>query len=142
MYLRVSEIVLKNKYKKKFEQNENMINWRSPAFQTWTWMFESEFESEQVFWNFQSLILTSFFCNFWKVRKRTNSEYSVNLECSETPVFDPKPPVFTSKTGFFDPNLFPFLENFCELKKMDISKKNPNFGNRTIPKLSNSETTF
>jgi len=30
------------------------------------------------------------FCNYQKVRNRTNSEYSVNLECSETPVFDPK----------------------------------------------------
>jgi len=26
------------------------------------------------------------FCNFWKVRKRTNSEFSVNSECLETPV--------------------------------------------------------
>jgi len=30
-------------------------------------MFESEFESEQVFCNFQSSILTSRFCNFRKI---------------------------------------------------------------------------
>ncbi len=58
------------------------------------------------------------FCNFWKVWNRTNSEFSVNSECSETPVFDPKTGVtelfdqkqgfltqkqvfFDSKTGFF-----------------------------------------
>ncbi len=42
--------------------------------------------SEQVFRDFQSSSLTSFFHNFWKVWNRTNSEFSVNSECSETPV--------------------------------------------------------
>jgi hypothetical protein len=42
----------------------------------------------------------------------------------------PKP----SKTGFFDPFIFKliselFSQNFCELKKTDISEKFPNFGN-------------
>ncbi len=70
-------------------------------------MFELEFESEQVFRNFQSLILKSFYCYIRKIQNKTNSEYSVNLECLETPVFDPKTPIFASKTGFFDPNIFP-----------------------------------
>jgi len=107
-----------------------------PAFRTWTQMFESEFKSERVFRNFWSLILTSF-CNFWKVRNRTNSEYSVISECSETPVFDPKTTVFASKTGVIDPNIFPnyFHKIFRSSKKLDISKKFLNFDNRTIPKL-------
>jgi len=73
-------------------------------------MFELEFELEQVFRNFQSSILTSIFCNVRKVLNRTNSEYSINLECLETPVF-------ARKTGFFDQNFFElkkriFLKNF------------------------------
>jgi len=91
-------------------------------------MFESEFESERLFRNFQSSILTSFFRNFRKVWNRTNSEYSVNSECSETPVFDP--------------NLLPnyFCKIFASLKKLDISKKFPNFDNRTIPKLAKTKS--
>jgi hypothetical protein len=61
------------------------------------------FESERVFCDFQNLILTSFFHNFWKVWKRTNSKFYVNSKCSETPVFDPKTGVsklFDPKTGF------------------------------------------
>ncbi len=94
-------------------------------------MFKSEFESEQVFCNFRSSILTSFFCNFWKVRNRTNSEYSVNSECLETLVFD-------LKTGVFDPELFPnyFCKMFTSSIKPDISKKFQNFCNWTIPKLT------
>jgi len=56
----------------------------------------------------------------------------------ETPVFDPKPTVFASKTGFFDPNtgvltqtyfrtiFTKFLQvqkNWIFPKKLDISKK-------------------
>jgi len=93
-------------------------------------MFKSEFESERVFRENKNSILTSFFCNFWKIQKRTNSEYSVNLECSETPVFDPK-------THVFDPNLFLNFSPkiFTNSEKPGISEKFPNFGNQTIPKL-------
>ncbi len=82
------------------------------------------------------------FCILQKVRNRTKSEYSVNLECLETPVFDPKTSAFASKTGFFDPNLFPnyFCKIFASLKKMDISKKIPNFNNWTIPKLAKTKS--
>jgi len=40
------------------------------------------------------------FCNFQKVRNRTNFKLSVSLECSEAPVFDPK----TLNNRFFWPN--------------------------------------
>jgi len=99
-------------------------------------MFESEFESERVFHDFRSSILTSFFCNFWKVGNRTNSECSVSSECLETPVFDPK-------TTVFDLNLFPnyFRKIFVSLKKTDISKKFPNFDTRTTPKLAKKKSS-
>jgi len=86
----------------------------------------------------------SFFRNFRKVRNRKNSEFSVNSECLETPVFwtlTPKP----SKTGFFHPKtgFFTqkqvfltqkqeiiselisklFLRNFCEFKKTRYCRK-------------------
>jgi hypothetical protein len=64
-------------------------------------MFESEFKSERVIRNFQSLILTSFFRNFRKVWNRTNSKFSVILKCSETPVFDPKTLFLPQRQGFF-----------------------------------------
>ncbi len=64
-------------------------------------MLESEFKSEQILFDFRSSILTSFFCNFWKVQNITNFEYSVNLECLETPVIDPKTPVIDPKTLVF-----------------------------------------
>ncbi len=89
------------------------------------------------------------FCNFWKVWNRTNFEYSVISECSETPVFDPNTPVFDPKTPVFatkpegfDPNLF--LNYFCKIfassKRPDISEKVPNFDNRTIPKLAKTKS--
>ncbi len=93
------------------------------------------------------------FCNFGKVRNRTNSKFSVNLECSETPVFDPKPAVFASKTRCFclknrifwlkNRKLFPnyFRKNFASSKSPDISKKFPNFDNRTIPKLTKTKSS-
>ncbi len=64
----------------------------------------------------------------------------------ETPVFDPKTPVFVSKTGFFKPNLFQnfFREIFANLEKPGFSKKFLNFENGTIPKLAkmkNSENS-
>jgi len=76
------------------------------------------------------------FCNFRKNRNRTNFKYSVNLECLETPVFDPKTPVF-------DPNLFPnyFCKIFASSKKLDISEKFPNFDNQTIPKLTKTKSS-
>ncbi len=46
------------------------------------------------------------FPNIRKFRNRTNSKFSVNSECLETPAFDPKTGVsklFDPKTGFFDP---------------------------------------
>jgi hypothetical protein len=71
-----------------------------PAFQTLNRTFKLVFESERVCCDFRNSILTSFFCYFRKVWNRTNSEFSVNSECLETPVFlilTPKP----SKTRFF-----------------------------------------
>jgi len=63
------------------------------------------------------------------------------LECSETSVFDPKTPVFASKTGFLEPitgNYFRTI--FASLKRPDISKKFPNFDNRTVPKLTKTKS--
>ncbi len=60
-------------------------------------MFELEFE---FFTIFKVRFLHHFFRNFQKVRNRTNSEYSVNLEYSETPVFAPKPLFLPQKQGF------------------------------------------
>jgi hypothetical protein len=56
-------------------------------------------------------------------------------------------PVFASKTGFFDPNLFPnfFREILVNSEKPGFSKKITNLGNRTILKLTkmkNSEISF
>jgi hypothetical protein len=81
--------------------------------------------------------LTSFFRNFWKILNRTNSEYSINSEYAETPVFDPQTPVFASKAGFFDPNLFPnfFCKIFCEFGKTGFYQKN-----LELQKWNNSET--
>jgi len=89
--------------------------------------------------DFQNSILTSFFRNFWKVWNRTNSEFSVNSECSETPVFYPKTPVFVTKTG----NYFcTYLRTiFASSKRLDIFKKFPNFDNRTIPKLAKKKSS-
>ncbi len=64
------------------------------------------------------------FCNFRKVRNRRISEISVNLECSETPVFDPKTlknRVFWPKNRKLFPNLFP--NYFCEFKKTGYFQK-------------------
>jgi hypothetical protein len=47
------------------------------AFPTLNQTLESVFESERVFRNFRNSILTSFFCNFWKVWNRTISKFSV-----------------------------------------------------------------
>jgi hypothetical protein len=68
---------------------------------------------------------------FRKVRNRTNSKFSVNSECLETPVFDPLTPVFASKQGFLTKNheiIFKliselFLQNFCEFKKTGYFRK-------------------
>jgi len=81
-------------------------------------MFESEFESERVFRNFRN----SIFCNFWKVWNITNSEFSKNLECKETPVFDPKTPVFASKTGFLTPKQEIISKLIFKLPKPNYSK--------------------
>ncbi len=67
-------------------------------------MFELEFELEQVFCDFRSSILTSFFQNFWKVRNRTNSKIFVSLEFWETPIFDPKTPDFATQHGILTQN--------------------------------------
>jgi hypothetical protein len=42
----------------------------------------------------------SFFRNFWKVRNRKNSEFSVNSKCSEIPVSKLFPNILTQKQGF------------------------------------------
>jgi len=103
------------------------------AFRTWTQMFESEFELEQVFRNFQSSVLTSFFRNFWKVWNRTNSELSENFGMFGNPCFWPKTPCFWQRKPVFDPQTPGFaskkqeiicelmselfLQNFCEFEK-------------------------
>jgi hypothetical protein len=118
---------------------------QGPAFRTLNRTLESVFKSEQVFCNFRNSILRTFFRKFWKVPNRTNSDFSVNSECSETPVFlnfDPK----TLKNRKLFPNLFPsyFHKIFASLKKPDISEKFPNFENRTIPnfaKMKSSENS-
>jgi len=55
----------------------------------------------------------------------------------------PKPLFFDPKTGGFDPNLFPnyFCKIFASSKNPDISKKFPNFHNRTIPKLAKTKSS-
>jgi len=55
--------------------------------------------SERVFRDFQNSILTSFFRNFWRVRNRTNSEFSVNSECSETPVSELRKPNYVFRNS-------------------------------------------
>jgi len=85
------------------------------------------FESERVFGAFRNLILTSFFHNFWKVWNRTISKFSVNSECSVTPVLTPKPSI----TGFLNQKqkiickLFCelFSQNFCEFEKTGHFRK-------------------
>ncbi len=95
---------------------------QGPAFQTLNWTFESVFKLEQVFRNFRNSILMSFFCNFWKVRNRTNSKFSIISELSQT--FSKLFPNFlTQKQGFRPKNrkLFPdlllILQKFCEFEK-------------------------
>jgi hypothetical protein len=90
-------------------------------------MFKSEFESKRVFRDFQNSILMSFFCNFQKVHNITNSEFSINLECSEIPVFDPKTPVFASKTGNYFQSYFRTI--FASSKKKISELENKKFGN-------------
>ena len=102
-------------------------------------MFESEFESEQVFRDFRSSSLSSFFRNFQKFRKKTISEIS---EHSENPVSElsevfPKfSKLFDPKTGFFDSktqNLHTFFEifkiyiQFWIISKLFSKLKFPNF---------------
>jgi len=79
------------------------------------------------------------FHNFQKVPIRTNSEFSINSECLETPVFDPKTGVsefsynfLTQKQGFLTQKqeiiseLISklFLRNFCEFDKFGFFRKN------------------
>jgi hypothetical protein len=86
-----------------------------------------EFEPERVFCDFQNSILTSFFRNFRKVWNRTNSEFSVNLECSETlfltliSLFLPQKQVFlTQKQENISELIF---QNFCKFKKTGYFQK-------------------
>ncbi len=71
-----------NCFKKGAEQEFFTVKY-GPAFQTFNWTFKSVFELEQVFCNFRSSSLTSFFRNFLKFWNRTISKIS---ECSENPV--------------------------------------------------------
>jgi len=58
------------------------------------------------------------FCNFWKVRNRTNSKFSVNSECSETPVSELFPNFLTQKHEIISELISKlFLQNFCEFEK-------------------------
>jgi len=109
------------------------------------------FESERVFRDFRHSILTSFFHNFWKVWNRKISEFSINLECWETPVFDPKP----SKTGFFLTQKQVFLthkreiiskliselfpRNFCEFEKTAYFQKNSELRKPNYSKTGENE---
>ncbi len=105
------------------------------------------------FRDFQNLIVTSFFCNFRKVRNRTNSKFSINSECLETPVselfwtfsvnFDPKTGFFWPKNRKLFPNLFPnyFCKIFASLKSSGFSEKIPNFESRTFPKLTKTKSS-
>ncbi len=83
----------------------------------------------------KNLILASFFCNFWKIWNRTNSEYFVSSEYLETPVFDPKTGLLTQK-GDFDPNLFlNFFVKFSWIQKTGVFRKISK-----LQKSNNSET--
>jgi len=137
-----------------------MVSYKGPAFQTLNQTFESVIESERVFRNFRNLILTSFLRNFWKVRNRTNSEFSVNSECSETRVselFDPQTGFIDPQTGFIDPQTGVFdpktgnyfqtyfqtiFAKFLRVKKVWVfPKKNLNFKNQTFPKLAKTKSS-
>jgi hypothetical protein len=62
------------------------------------------------------------------------------------PVFDPNFPVFASKTGFFDQKTGKYFRTifskFLQVqKRLDISKKFPNFDNQTILKLEKTKSS-
>ncbi len=68
----------------------------------------------------------------------------------EIPVFYPQNPNYEAKTGFcdsktgvFDPNLFPnyFKEIIASLKNTNISEKFLNFDNQTTPKLAKTKSS-
>jgi hypothetical protein len=74
----------------------------------------------------------SFFHNFWKVPNRTNSEFSVNSECSETPDSELFPNFLTQKQVFFDPKtgnyfwtyFWTIFAKFLRFQKDRIFQKN------------------
>ncbi len=97
----------------------------SPAFWTLNQTFELVFE-------FDFSIIFSYFRKVWD---RTNSKFSVSLECLETPVFypqtlknmdfDPKIGFFDTKTGnYFQTNFQTIFAKFLRVRKTLIFLKN------------------
>jgi hypothetical protein len=90
--------------------------------------------SEQVFHNFRSSSLTSFFLNFWKVWNRTNSEIFKSLEFSEIAVFNPK----TWVSELFDPKTENYFRTFFASSKNWLFL---NFKKQTFPKLAKMKSS-
>ncbi len=106
--------------------------------------FNQTFESEQVFLDFRSSSLTSFFCNFWKVWIRT---ISVTSEISLFPNFLTQKQEIISKLFFANFLQFKktgYFRKISELQKTNFSvtRKNKKFGNFRLTQCLSSLTTL